>query len=107
MASIPNMYIVRYLQECHDAKTRFKMPCCAKNTDSPFHHPVLEFAISSTRISVAPAAVNSSMTVAICFFSTIALTAAQSGVSNAVTVGARLPGVIRVPIWRSARGMLY
>lgn len=36
------------------------------------------------------------MTVAICFFSTIELTATQPSSSSALIVGARLPGVIFV-----------
>ena len=47
------------------------------------------------------------MTVAILFLSTMALTATQSAPSRAVTVGARLPGVMRVPTSSLARGMLY
>lgn len=60
-----------------------------------------------TRISVAPTLVRSSMTVAIFFFSTIELTATQPSSSRAVTVGARLPGVILEAVANSPRGMLY
>lgn len=60
-----------------------------------------------TKISVAPTLVNSSITVAICFFSTIELTATQPSSSSAVTVGARLPGVILLAVERLSRGMLY
>ena len=70
-------------------------------------YPVLELAISSTKISVAPTFVSSSITLAICFFSTIELTATQFCISNAVIVGARLPGVILVAVSRSARATLY
>lgn len=47
------------------------------------------------------------MTVAIFFFSTIELTATQPSSSRAVTVGARLPGVILEAVANSPRGMLY
>lgn len=70
-------------------------------------HPVLEFAMFSTSISVAPTLVNSSILFAICFFSTMELTATQSWSSSVVIVGARLPGVIFVAVSRSARGTLY
>lgn len=56
----------------------------------------LVFAISRTKISVAPTAVKSSITVAIFFFSTMELTATQPSSSNALIVGARFPGVILV-----------
>lgn len=69
--------------------------------------PVLEFAISSTSMSVAPTPVKSSITVAIVLFSTIELTATQSAASSAVIVGARLPGVIFVAVWRSDLWTLY
>lgn len=61
----------------------------------------------STKISDAPTLVNSSMTVAICFFSTIELTATQPASSRAVMVGARLPGVMLDAVASSERGMLY
>ena len=60
-----------------------------------------------TRISVAPTASKSSMTVAMLFFSTIALTATHPGSSRAVTVGARFPGVILQAVPSVSRGMLY
>lgn len=66
-----------------------------------------ELAMSKTRISVAPQSDNSSITVAILFFSTMLLTASQSALSNAVMVGARLPGVILVAVGMRWRGMLY
>ena len=56
----------------------------------------LVLAISKTNMSVAPTSVRSSITVAIFFFSTMALTAIQPSSSKAVMVGARLPGVILV-----------
>ena len=68
---------------------------------------VLEFSIPNTKISVAPTAVNSSMTVAINFFSTIELTATHPLSSSGVTVGARLPGVILHAACRIERGTLY
>lgn len=70
-------------------------------------HPVLELAMLSTSISVAPQAVNSSITDAMFPFSTIELTATQSGSSNAVMVGALFPGVIFVAVSRPLRAMLY
>ena len=70
-------------------------------------YPVRELAIVSTRISVAPTLVSSSMTVATFFFSTMELTATQPSSSRAVTVGARLPGVMFDAVASSARGMLY
>lgn len=70
-------------------------------------HPVLELAILSTNISVAPQAVSSSMTDAMFSFSTIELTATHSGSSKAVMVGARFPGVIFVAVSRPLRAMLY
>jgi hypothetical protein len=47
------------------------------------------------------------MTVAMFFFSTMELTATQLGSSRAVTVGARLPGVIVDAVASFSRGMLY
>lgn len=70
-------------------------------------HPVLELAICNTRISVAPTAVSSSITVAIIRFSTIELTATQSASSSAVIVGALMPGVIRVAASKTVRWTLY
>lgn len=58
-------------------------------------------------MSVAPTLVNSSITVAIFFFSTIELTATQPSSSRAVTVGARLPGVMLEAVESSERGILY
>jgi len=72
-----------------------------------FYHPALVFAILSTRISVAPTAVSSSITVAIFFFSTIELTATQPSSSSALMVGARLPGVILVAFVSVSRLTLY
>ena len=72
-----------------------------------FNHPVLELAMLSTNISVAPQAVNSSMTVAMFSFSTIELTATHAGSSRAVMVGARLPGVIFAAVSRPFRATLY
>ena len=60
-----------------------------------------------TKISVAPILVSSSITVAICFFSTIELTATQPSSSSAVMVGARLPGVMLDAVASSPRGILY
>lgn len=60
-----------------------------------------------TRMSEAPTAVSWSMTVAMAFFSTIELTATQPSSSSAVTVGARLPGVIFVAAGSFSRWMLY
>ena len=71
------------------------------------NHPVLELAILSTNMSVAPQAVSSSMTVAMFSFSTIELTATHAGSSRAVMVGARLPGVIFVAVSRPSRATLY
>ena len=68
-------------------------------------HFVLEFAIFSTKISVA--LVSWSITMAIVFFSTIELMATQSASSSAVIVGARLPGVIVAALVRRERGILY
>lgn len=68
---------------------------------------VLEFAIPITRISVAPTADRSSMTVATRFFSTMALTATQPSSSRAVMVGARFPGVMAQALDKMLRGMLY
>src|ERR1700757_4277976 len=73
--------------------------------DSP--HPVLVLAISSTKISVAPTPVRSSITVSMIFFSTIELTATQSDSSKAVIVGARFPGVILVACFSTDLGTLY
>ena len=72
-----------------------------------FDHPVLELAILSTNMSVAPQAVSSSMTVAMFSFSTIELTATHAGSSRAVMVGARLPGVIFAAVSRPFRATLY
>lgn len=58
-------------------------------------------------MSVAPVAVNSSITVAIAFFSTIEDTATHPSSSKVVTVGARLPGVIAQALGSNDRGMLY
>jgi hypothetical protein len=69
--------------------------------------PALEFAIARTIISVAPTSVNSSITVAIFFFSTIELTATQPSSSNALIVGARLPGVNFVASWSLVLCTLY
>ena len=66
----------------------------------------LELAMFPTKISSAPQLARSSITVAIFTFSTMTFTATQSGSSSAVTVGARLPGVILVAVGRSFRGML-
>jgi hypothetical protein len=71
------------------------------------HQNHLVFEIASTKISVAPTSVNASMTVAICFFSTIELTATQPSSSSALIVGARLPGVIFVASGSLARWTLY
>ena len=79
--------------------------CCTMSKIS--NHPVLEFAIFSTNISVAPQAVSSSMTVAIFSFNTIELTATHAGSSRAVTVGARFPGVILAATSRLSRATLY
>ena len=76
-------------------------------SNTPFIYPVLVFTIFKTKISVAPTAVSSSITVAIFFFSTIQLTATHSASSRDVIVGARLPGVIFVAFGRSVRGTLY
>jgi hypothetical protein len=65
---------------------------------SKLPQPALVFAMASTNISVAPTSVSWSITVAICFFSTIELTATQPSSSNALIVGARLPGVIFVAV---------
>lgn len=75
--------------------------------EKPSNHLVLVFCRLMTRISSAPHATNSSMTVAIRFDSTIALTATQSVFSSAVMVGAVLPGVILVAVSRSVRATLY
>ena len=69
--------------------------------------PTLVFAIARTNMSVAPTSVSLSMTVAICFFSTIELTATQPSSSKALMVGARLPGVIFVADWSFERWTLY
>lgn len=81
----------------------------ASNPSMPIihNHPVLEFAILSTRISVAPQAVSSSITFAIFSFNTIELTAAHVESSSAVIVGARMPGVIFVAVSRRLRSTLY
>ena len=70
-------------------------------------HGHLALAISRIRISIAPTAVNSSITVAIRFFSTIELTATQASSSSAVMVGARLPGVYLVASSSNLRSTLY
>ena len=75
------------------------------SSTAPLHY--LALAISKVKISTAPTAVNSSMTVAIRFFSTIELTATHASSSRAVMVGARLPGVILVASSRRRREMLY
>jgi len=69
--------------------------------------PVLEFSIFVTMRSVAPTSVNLSMAIAISFLSTIACTATQPSSSNALTVGARRPGVILRAISSFDRSMLY
>ncbi len=74
---------------------------------SKSNHPVLELAILSTKISVAPQAVSSSITDAMVSFGTIELIATHSGSSKAVMVGARFPGVIFVAISNPLRAMLY
>lgn len=63
--------------------------------------------MSRTRISVAPILDKRSMTVAICFFSTIELTASHPFSSRDVMVGARLPGVTSVASFSSDRSTLY
>ena len=68
---------------------------------------VREFDIARQRISVAPTSVSSSITPATFDFSTIEDMATQSVSSSAVTVGARLPGVICEALGRRERGMLY
>ena len=82
---------------------------CSKNPAQwlKYHHQVLELAILSTSISVAPQAVSSSITDAIDSFSTIELIATHSGSSKAVIVGARFPGVIFVAVSRPLRAILY
>jgi len=70
-------------------------------------HQVLELVIGNTKISVAPATVRSSITLAMLSFSTIELIATQVGSSSAVIVGARLPGVMAVAPSRKERSMLY
>ena len=72
----------------------------------PTHQPVLELAIFSTKTSVAPQAVSSSIALAILSFGTIELTAAHSESSSAWIVGARFPGVIFVAFSRRRRGIL-
>jgi hypothetical protein len=68
----------------------------------------LVLAISSTKISWAPTSVKSSIAVAIFFLSTIELTATHSpSPSNALIVGARLPGVICVAAASFVRSTLY
>lgn len=88
-------------------QNRQKRPAAHPPTPKFFIHRLLEFSISITKISVAPHANKSSMTVAIRSTSTMALTAIQSLSYSAVMVGARLPGVMVVAVWRSGRGMLY
>jgi len=71
---------------------------------------VLVFAMAKTRMSFAPIAVNLSMAVAICLFSTIELTATQSWApapSKALMVGALLPGVIVIASVKLDLLMLY
>lgn len=63
--------------------------------------------MAKTKISCAPTVVNLSITVAIFFFSTIELTATQPSSSKALTVAARLPGVISTALPRSDRFTLY
>lgn len=63
--------------------------------------------MSRTRISVAPTSVNSSITTAILFFSTIELTATQPSSSKALMVGALFPGVITVAFASLVRSTLY
>jgi hypothetical protein len=65
------------------------------------------FAISNTRISVAPTSVRSSMTVAMRFLSTMELTANHPSSSRDVMVGARWPGVILVARCSRERLTLY
>ena len=69
--------------------------------------PALVLAIARTIISVAPTSVNSSITVAIFFFSTMELTATQPSSSNALMVGARFPGVICVALGSLSLWTLY
>lgn len=60
-----------------------------------------------TKISHAPASVNLSIAIAICFLCTITEIATQPLSSSEVTVGARLPGVICFAISSFERSMLY
>ncbi len=68
---------------------------------------VREFNMPKTRISVAPTPVNSSMTFATSTLGTMELTATHSASSNAVTVGARLPGVMSSAAANLDLGTLY
>lgn len=61
----------------------------------------------NTMTSCAPATTNLSITTAISFFNTMALTATHPSSSSAVVVGARIPGVILVASASFVRGKLY
>jgi hypothetical protein len=67
----------------------------------------LVFAISSTKISVAPTSVSLSITVAMLFLSTMELTATHPSSSRALIVGARRPGVTLVARCSEERSTLY
>lgn len=60
-----------------------------------------------TKISQAPASVNLSIAMAICFLCTMTEIATQPLSSSEVTVGARFPGVICFAMSSFERSMLY
>ena len=97
------------LQPLQNPKThRFhdKMPIITQPIPlSPSNHR--EFCIPKTRISVAPAAASSSITLAISFFGTIELIAQAFSSSSEDTVGALFPGVMLLTCSREERAMLY
>lgn len=78
-----------------------------KRVSNRLLQPARVFAISNTKISVAPTLDNSSIAVAIFFFSTIELTATQPSSSKALMVGALFPGVILLASLRLERLTLY
>lgn len=81
--------------------------CEKKGGGKKKNHQVLELMIFNTSISIAPQAVNSSITVATLLLSTVALTATQPSFCNGSIVGDVFPGVILVASDSLLRSMLY
>ena len=67
----------------------------------------LQLSSLSNKTSSAPTDTSLSMTVATSLFSTITLTATQFDSSRGLTVGARLPGAMRIHSGSLSLGILY